>query len=388
MRYETSFRQDTLLSAARQRTGLHDFGPDHFLEPLGVLTQAIVNEARLNEAGVAAQQERLINALSNRLRKQRLFARHPEIRDEEVQVAVVIIGLPRTGSTMLHRLLCASPRATATRWWETIFPLSRREDDDRDIAGRQADAARLARQLVESSAGFEAIHPLDPYATDEELPLIEQSFVSNIPESMMYVPGYGEWLLNADQSLAYGELIDWLRILQWQDPARRGRKWILKAPHHLTAVATVLEQFPQAVIAMTHRRVDHLMGSWYSMVASLTGGNTDHDFSRQQARHWTARLKRNLEDMLAVRALHEDRFIDIHYRGLVQAPLDHARRTFAAAGLPDNDQTDLDAWSRWLAENKRDNRPSHTYHVEDYGITPAELQRYFAFYSDRFDADR
>lgn len=387
MRYVAQFDINVLMAQARDRTGLADFGPDHFVEPLSVLTRAICDEAKLNETGVNFQAERLVNALANRLRKQALFAHHPEILGQEVAVSAVIVGLPRTGSTMLHRLLAASPQTTATRWWETIYPLPQGENKISDEAARKRDAEALVAQLLDASAGFDAIHPLDAHAYDEELPLIEQSFVSNIPESMLYVPSYGEWLLKADQRPAYGELIDWLRILQWQDTGRNGKSWILKAPHHLTAVQTVLDMFPQAVIAMTHRRVDHVMGSWYSMVASLTGGNTDADFSQDQARHWTQRLRRNLEDMMAVRACDESRFIDIHYRSLLETPLEHARRTFAAAGL-EVGADDEAAWAQWLGANKRDGRPTHKYDVADFGISTDNLQQEFAFYSDIFDPAR
>lgn len=384
MRYEDVLSPRRLMGRACHSTGLQDFGPDHFLEPLEVLTRAMSEEAELNEMGVETHAVRLLNALENRLRKVELMKRHPEIGEEEVDVGVVIVGLPRTGSTMLQRLLASSPKATATFWWETIFPLPRGAIGPEDIAARKADAEALARQLVESSSGFDAIHPMDAHAHDEELTLIEQSFVSNIPESMLYVPSYGQWLLEANQTNAYLELIDWLKILQWQDPSRRGRKWILKSPHHLTAVKTVLECFPNAVMAMTHRRIEHVMGSWYSMVASLTGGNTDHDFSCEQAAHWTARLHRSLCDMLEARAGAEDRFIDVNYRNLLSDPVGIAKQVFETAGMAP-DTGDEAAWRQWLDSNKRDNRPSHKYDVADFGISSADLVKDFAFYSSRFD---
>jgi hypothetical protein len=284
---------------------------------------------------------------------------------------------------MLQRLLAASPRATAMVWWETIFPLPRNDSGAADVAARKADAQALSDQLVAASAGFDAIHPMDPFAHDEELPLIEQSFISNIPEAMLYLPGYGEWLLDADQTQAYAELLEWLKILQWQDPARRGRKWILKAPHHLTAVRTTLDTFPGAIIAMTHRRVDHVMGSYYSMVASLTGGNTDADLSREQAAHWTRRLHRNLVDMIPVRAEQPERFFDIQYRALLSDPIGSARAIFAAAGIP-VDEADIAAWQNWVGGNKRDSRPSHKYDLADYGVDSRQLLADFAFYSDTY----
>jgi Sulfotransferase family len=375
-----------LLAAAEARTGLGNFGPAHFREPLEVLTRSMREEARLNAMGLAVQSERLVNALANRLRRIELLRQHPEIAEEKVEVGVVIAGLPRTGSTMLQRLLAATPQTTAPYWWETIYPLPRGEPGPADIAARQADAEALAAQLVAASAGLEAIHPMDAHAHDEDLLLIEQTFVSNVPEAMLHVPSYGAWLARADQSWSYRELVDWLRILQWQDPARRGRKWVLKSPHHLTAVGTVLETFPEAVIVMTHRRVEHVLGSYYSMVAALTGGNTDADFSRDQAAHWTAKLRANLADMIAARSQAPERFLDVYYDKLIPAPFDHARRIFAAAGLKPS-TADEAGWAAWMAANRRDSRPSHHYDVRDYGIAPLDLREQFAFYIDAFGLD-
>ena len=111
------FDADALMAQARASTGLADFGPDHFIAPLGRLLASINAEAQLNEAGVQMQGGRILNALENRLRRQALMQRHPEIADQRVDVAAIIVGMPRTGSTMLQRLLASSPRAF--RNWKT-----------------------------------------------------------------------------------------------------------------------------------------------------------------------------------------------------------------------------------------------------------------------------
>src|ERR1700739_4193457 len=108
-----------LSEAAMERTALRDFGPDHYVDALDILTRSMREEADLSAFGVAAQAERLVNALANRLRKQRLLSLHPEIAEQRVDMAALIVGLPRTGSTMLHRLLAESPKLTAVRWWES-----------------------------------------------------------------------------------------------------------------------------------------------------------------------------------------------------------------------------------------------------------------------------
>jgi hypothetical protein len=224
---------------------------------------------------------------------------------------------------------------------------------------------------------------MDAHAADEELPLIEQTFVSNMPEALMYLPSYGEWLLQADQRQSYAELTDWLKILQWQTPGRSAKKWMLKTPHHLTAVQTVLETFPDAVVVMTHRRVDHVIASFASMVGSLTGGSSDADLGAAQAVHWCQRLRRNMASMMSARQGAEHRFVDVHYRELIADPMAHAHRIFAAAGIATT-AADEAAWAGWLIANKRDNRPSHQYDLGDYGLSSEEVMRDFAFYSEAF----
>lgn len=377
---------EALLQAARERTGLDDFGPDRFLEPLGVLCRSLNEEAQLNAMGVAVQGERITNALANRLRRIDLLRRHPEILDEQVAVGAIIIGLPRTGSTMLQRLLAAAPNATAPFWWETIYPLPRDNSGQVDIDARKTDAAALSAALVAASPGLEAIHPMNPFAHDEDLPIIEQSLVSNMPEAFAHVPSYGAWLAAADQHWSYAEEVQWLQILQWQNPERRAQKWILKAPHHLTAVGTVLETFPGAVVVMTHRRVEHVMGSYFSMVASLNAGGTDADLSHLQAAHWANKLCANLADMMRTRDAAPDRFVDVFYDRLIPAPRDHARAIFAAAGMSVDEGVEA-AWTGWLDTNRRDNRPGHKYDLGDYGFSPGQLRKQFAFYIDAFGLD-
>jgi hypothetical protein len=200
---------------------------------------------------------------------------------------------------------------------------------------------------------------------------------------MMYLPSYGDWLLAADQRQAYAELIEFLKIFQWQDPSRRGRKWVLKCPHHLTAVATVLEMFPRAAIVMTHRPISKLMPSWYSMVATLTGAYSDADHATVQAEHWTERLRQNLVDMVAARDADPVRFVDVDYRDLLNQPLVEAQRVTAAMGFVPG-EADLAAWQAWLDGNKRDDRPSHKYSLEEFGISADRLQRDFDFYISAF----
>lgn len=373
-----------LLDIARERSGLEDFGPEQFLEPLEVLLKSMREEAQLTESGLSAQSERLINALTNRLRRVQFVRDNPAVLDEEVEVSGAIVGLPRTGSTMLQRLLASSPSLTATYWWETIYPMPLPGEALEENEDRIKLAEQLVAQILSSAENFDSIHPLNARAYDEELTLIEHSFMSNMPESMMYVPSYGRWLLEADQSWAYQELVDYLKILQFQHPKRRQQRWILKSPHHLTALNTLLDTFPDAQVIMTHRPITAVMPSWYSMVGSLSAADSNAEgLQVAQAKHWTWRLDQSLQAFIAARQGNEHRFVDIGYRQLLSDPISACEHILDRGNHPMNEQ-DKSAFEDHLKGNQRGNRPSHQYDLADYGVKISELEEQFEYYSQAY----
>ncbi len=114
---------EELMDAARGATGLADFGEDSFREGLEMLAASLEAEAGLNETGRAASRSRLIGLLSNRLRIEDWIRQHPEVESEEVVAPIVVLGLPRTGSTALASLLTKDPGTRYLRTWESAIPL-------------------------------------------------------------------------------------------------------------------------------------------------------------------------------------------------------------------------------------------------------------------------
>jgi len=186
-----------------------------------------------------------------------------------VRVAGAILGLPRTGSTLLHRLLAASPRLTSTLSWETSYPIPF-PGEGPDAEERKRRAEKQAQLFLELSPDFADLHTVVWDGPEEDVILVDRSFVSMSFDSFYWVPDYGDWLRAADQGPAYRELADWLRVLRWQDPARAGRRWVLKSPHHLTAVGTVLDTFDGCKIIMTHRSPVSAVPSYASMVRTMS----------------------------------------------------------------------------------------------------------------------
>lgn len=374
---------DDLVGAARAKAGRDDFGDEWFREPLGVLVDSINDEAQLSEMGLDMTRRRLTALLVDRLRLRAFQEEHPEVKDVEVVVAAEICGLPRTGSTLLHRLLAASPQLTSTASWECSYPLPF-PGEGPDAAERKARAKARMEMFLELSPDFGDLHTVTWDGPEEDVILVDRSFVSMSYDSFYWVPSYGIWLRSYDQSRAYGELREWLQVLQWQDKTREGKKWVLKSPHHLTAAGTVLDAFPECRIVMTHRSPVQAVPSYASMVSTMTAQYSDKADPVLIGQYWRDRFRETLvERFPAVRESRPDRFVDVHFKAMLTQPLVEARRVLSELGLTAGPEDDA-AFEAYLEQNKAERHGSHSYTAESFGLSDDSLARDFAPYVEAY----
>ncbi|MBS0474260.1 MAG: sulfotransferase [Proteobacteria bacterium] len=377
------FDRDALLAAARERTGLSDFGDTWWFEPMDRYIAAANAEGKLTPEGFAGQSEAIVKGLASRLRMVDDIARHPEIRDEKVEVAAVILGLPRTGSTIFHRLLASAPGMTAIRWYEAQNYAPLPGDEPGNPVGRRAYAQAMIDGWLSLSPELASIHPLDPEAPDEEIIILGQLFITTMVEGMTFVPSFASWLDSYDQSRGYADLKTILQYLQWQDPTRRGTKWILKSPSNLPYTEVIADAFPEAALVMTHRDPLDVVPSYVSMEAALYKLNSVHS-DAEVGGFWFPRLAGWMRRFEAARArIGEDRFIDIDYREVAKEPLKQAERVLARIGVP-MDQTIESALAEFMAGNKREQRPMHDYSLERFGLDEQAIRDAFASYRARY----
>jgi hypothetical protein len=375
--------EETLLGEAKRRAGLSDFGDLWFLEPMRKLLWSMNNEAKLSPAGVANQGGRIVNGLVSRLRLQDALKRHPEIHDEKVIVAGTICGLPRTGSTMFHRLLASAPGFNAIKWFETQFYAPFAGEERGNPVERRAAAMKVMEGYV--AAGMMSIHPFAIDEPDEEIIIMDQVFVGTMPESAMYLPTYCEWLGTFDHTKAYEDLKTILKFFQWGDESRQGgKRWVLKTPGHLPTLDTLFKVFPETTVITTHRDPISTVPSYCSMLNSLIHMNSDDvddiEFGRFTEKRWAGFLGRY---EAARERIGPHRFIDIKYEDVVKAPLDQARPAMAKLGIPMTKEAEA-AMSEWLVENARDKRAAHHYSLEQFGLTQEMLEKDFESYRKRF----
>jgi hypothetical protein len=197
-----------------------------------------------------------------------------------------------------------------------------------------------------------------------------------MPEAMMYVPSYGNYVLYADAGWVYDELMEYLQILQWQTPGRAARRWVLKSPNHMLHAPVILDRFPTAVIVMTHRDIIRVMASWYSVAESLRRADSDADRTADNVAHWNQRWRAGMDAMARARLEAPDRFFDVKYEDLLTDPMAVAAAVHARGLLPFG-AADREALTAWLEANRRDDRPSHVYALDRFGVTEDEVRKLF-----------
>jgi hypothetical protein len=376
----------TLVDQAQAATGLTDFGDPWFKVPLARLVEDVNASAGLISPESSAG-ARIQSALSDRLQLVQYFKDYPDAADEQIELACAIIGLPRTGSTMVHRLLSSVPSLTALWWWETAFPLPLPGEVLSDPMPRQDAAKGMVDWLLSEWPDFESIDPMDAMAINEEVVLLDRTFLSTTYDSMMPIHAYGHWQAEQDHAPAIRDLVRFMQAIQHQR-VQRGevrRPWVFKTPHYLMgALSGLLSVFPDVKLVMTHRDVGQVLPSYCSMCASLSVNSSTTYRKEEQGAHWTRRFSDGLARLEDIRAtLPPGQIIDVRYDETVSDPRGTGERIMDALGLGFGEE-ERAAMSASIAANAREARPKHKYSAADFGLTPGGIAADFADYHRRY----
>jgi len=252
-----------LIEHARRRCQLEDFGDGEFREALSRLLDACHREARLNVIGKMAVRSDVVRILCNRLLLTRDRPLYPEIAQQEIREPLFIVGLPRSGTTLLHILLAADPAHRAPITWEVMSP-SPPTSDDREKRIRQA--ARDLAALRWLAPTFETVHTTGAELPQECVSLMSPTFMSDQFDTMYNMPTYRAWFFSQDLRPAYEFHRRSLQHLQFRESAER---WILKAPAHMFAAPALLSIYPDARFVQIHRDPLEAVASVSSLVTIL-----------------------------------------------------------------------------------------------------------------------
>ncbi len=376
--------KEYLIKKAEQATGLSDFGDEWFFPNIDVFIESLNSQAKLSSEGYYGAEQMITGALVNRLRHKNLIKMNPEILNETVDIKAVLTGLPRTGSTMLHRMLASAPELTSVKWYEAQNYTPLENEDYNDPSPRKDIAKDILNFMLKKIPELMSIHPMDIEQADEEVIILGQLFSSSMLESTYFVPNYANWLTKQNPGKSYSDLIEILQSLQWQDSSRKNKSWILKTPGHLMSLGAVVKYFPMAKIIMTHRDPVSTVPSYCSMESALYKMNTDAISDFEIGNYWLDRLSEWLNNFIEVRnSIPDDRFIDINYSDLVEAPEKIGAQVLKSIHVNDDILT-KEMMENWINANKRENRQKHNYKLSDYGLTNESISNKFKDYIRKY----
>ncbi|MCV7089047.1 sulfotransferase family protein [Mycobacterium interjectum] len=378
------------MADAQRKEALQDWGPGEFERPLRVLL-ADYERADLNAIGIHILRSGIVHSLRMRLRAQEWIRRHPEILEERLTAPIVVVGMMRSGTTLLQRLLAADPRFVCAYGWEVVEVAPRLDHQFTDVDPRIAISEAREAKSRELAPELFAIHPMYAREAEEEIVFLADAFLSHVPESGAHLPHYRAWLDEQDFSAAYDHLHRMLQFLQWQKRQRHSgegrppQRWVLKSPAHLGYLDLLRARFGDLHIVHMHRDPRATIASGASLNATLHAMHADAVDLPRVGAQWLERMGWTNDRAMAARDGWTDQaalVTDIGFDEAVADPIGQVARVYDAVGLPLTAQAE-DAMRRWLGERPRE-PPRPPYRLTDFGLRPDQVDERFALYDKRF----
>lgn len=381
---EIPLNETAVLENARQRTGLSDFGPEDFRERLNLLLDEWNADPDMNNLQRASLFGYVTRYAANRLLIHDTLKKHPEIHDQEIERPVIVAGLPRSGTTHLVNLLAADSRLHSLPLWESYEPVPLPGEpmlpDGTDP--RYARCEEAWQRMKGATPLIAAMHPMNPDHIHEELELMGPDFASYNFEWISYIPGWRDHYYASDQTPHYEYMKTCLKLLQW----KRGKKrWVLKCPQHLEQLPVLKAVFPDAFLAITHRDPVSVIQSAITMNTYGQRLSRKRIDPQRTLNYWTDRIDHLLR--ACVRDRHvwpAAQSIDVPFHEFMADDVAMAETILTKAGLPPTAQTRAEL-AAFMQEHARGKEGRIKYNLaRDFGITPEELRKRFAYYFESF----
>ncbi|MFC3173695.1 sulfotransferase family protein [Novosphingobium bradum] len=372
----------SLMDAARGRTGLENFGSPSFAGGLEQFLGSMAEERALfTQEGIDRLVATLTDSLAQRLRIEDWYAGHPEIEAEQPVSPLLITGLPRTGTSAFANVLSIEPAFRPLRPWEQASPVPP------PVAGEEAnDPRRLG--MIRSMEIMQRDHPEqmtmhlhEVDATTEDVQILRLDFRAQSFTAPLY--GYHRWWRDQPMRDAYAYQKRVVKLLQ----SRRGpNRWLFKAPHYVFHLEDVMTAYPDARFVVTHRDPVKTLPSWASLLTSLFPPGTRERVAMDRfGAHLVEHQAIGMQRMIEARArIGEDRFLDIHHHHFVADPLGTLGRVYDFIGLPFAPETQV-RMAQWSEDNRPGKHGTHRYTAAEFGLDEQAIRERFAFYTDRYD---
>lgn len=355
--------------------------PPAWVDALGLLISSASEEGGLSDEGTTAFVDKVVRITGERLRADHHFGAHPEIGARPLAVRVAVAGLARSGTTLLHRLLCCDPDVCFLPTWQAFNPVPSGPVGVPD--NRRTETLAMIDGMRRTQPDAFRVHPLDADAPEEEVFLLQHSFASMLFAMPCPLPSYMAWLSGTAHHAAYRYAFDLLRLNEWAGGDRSGRPRVMKSPQFVLDLQVIIDLVADAVIVQTHRDPVDLVGSYCSVYAGSRRRGVSHVDLHALGAERLEHLARMAANAAAARAAAPDpsRFVDIDYDDLLTAPLDAVAAIYERVGEPLG-RPAREAMEAWLQANPQGAAGRHDYRLSDYGLDRAAIEARFAAHAD------
>ena len=374
---------EALMRAACQQTQLSDFGPDTFRPGLAKLMDSIESDGRLTLFGRYFARRQMLELLSHRLQLVEYRKRHPEIADEVIRRPFFILGLPRTGTTLLYGLLAEDPSNRAPLSWELDDPCPPAETETYQTDPRIERTQKRFDQVEQLAPGFQTIHPVGALMPQECIVLTASEFMSIRFQMSFDVSSYDEWLLQQDMTATYDHH---RRFLQHMQSRHMKERWILKSPGHLGPIDTLFATYPDAMVVQTHRDPVRVIPSVanleYTMRLIASDDVDPLRVGRQMIHVWSTLLEQGMK----ARARHPERegqILDLSMREVVSDPIVCVEKIYRHFEL-ELSLVARERMQRYLELHPKNEFGIHRYSLEAFGLDEEVVSAGFKGYRERF----
>ena len=350
-----------------------------FLPTLELLVRSCDATGALSASGRQVLSSIVVRHLVNRLLVEGEVAARPEVATRPLDAAVVVTGLPRTGTTLLHNLLGLDPGARVLRFWEALRPVPPGADEATSEAALVRQAATWLERLYALVPDFRAIHAATAEGPEECDALLQNEFASQHFDDMFNAEAYSAWLATAPLHREYRSYARQLNVLRRVEDG--ARPWVLKSPSHLGHLDALLAAGPDITIVQCHRHPIEAVPSYASLILTLRRAYSDDVSATVVGQQALQRCRVAVARALEVRQQAPSRFVDVSYPDLVSRPLATVTTLYEELGR--RPPADLQARADgWMAQHPRHAHGVHRYTPESFGLTVEGIDQAFGPYLD------
>ncbi len=372
-------KADSIITKAKRKANFDGKLPQAE-EGLRVLVRSINMEGKPNTYGALAVKSLLERTLYGRYKIEQELTKNPQIEKEEINEPVFIIGMPRTGTTILHALMDEDPAHRSPLAWECLLPYPaatpktfRNNDQLKTVTKEFGHLFKLVPDFLQK-------HYMAADSPQECLGITAFDFNSFQPSAQLYVPAYMDWFFHKSDML--GTMKFHKRFLQYlQSGGVKSDRWLLKTPVHLMRLPELFEVYPDARIIMTHRHPEEVVASTASLISSVRSLYSDTEdplrTGREQAELWSLYFKKFIESRKSLQK--EDQIIDLQFEDFVKNQVGTVRKIYDRFNWSLSDAA-LKRFSNFLEKNPKDKNGKHVYSLETFGLNKEDINYQYRDY--------